>query len=484
MKYIKFLSICIIVFILFACASGSAPPQNEQAAYSANSFTLDAAIAEAASYFTERLHNGAKIALVPFDAPTGKLSDYILEELWMQFEDSLKFVMVDRKNLERIEAEIQIQYESGRVDDNLMVSMTKQYGAEILVYGQISVIGQGSATGYRLTIYATDVEKASSSQRAFTVRPDNRLNSLLNASLDDEVERAVQTMAKAVNQRTVIAVGRISYADTQTVTSLSAWLKNSIINGAQKQRDKFQVATENESADFAVASRGLTVESPVANSSIQAVVTGNYSPLDNGAEVSLRLISTAGNKTVLASQRFVIPASELERRRLSLLPEKGGEVISLAEFDAKQQAVNPYAGKNNRWNFTVTPDVLDGIYYDNDYMTMRIYSARDCYFRIIHVDVDGNAQVIYPLAAADNNFIRSGETRRIPDNTRYRLGRPFGEEIILVAAYERPFKPGLQSIASTLSADFVTRGLIVEGNNNAKMSPAVTAKFSYTILPR
>jgi hypothetical protein len=333
-------------------------------------------------------------------------------------------------------------------------------------------------------VYATDVEKASSSQRAFTVRPDNRLASLLNASLDDEVDRVVQTMAKAVNQKTTIAVGRISYTGTQTVTSLSAWLKNGIVSGAQKQRDKFQVATENESADFAVASRGLTVETPVANSSIQAVVTGTYSPLDNGAEVSLQLISTVGNKPVLASQRFVIPATELERRKLSLLPEKNGAAIAKAEFDAKQKAVDPYAGKNNRWNFTVTPDVLDGIYYDGDYMSMRIYSERDCYFRIIHVDVNGSTQVIYPLAAADNNRIRAGETRRIPDNTRFKMGSPFGEEMILVAAYDRPFRLGSQSGTSSLSADSVTRGLTVESDNNAAMGPVVTAKFSYTVLSK
>ena len=54
-------------------------------------------------------------------------------------------------------------------------------------------------------------------------------------------------------------------------------------------------------------------------------------------------------------------------------------------------------------------------------MTMRIYSAQDCYFRITHVDVHGNTQVIYPTNQRDNNFIRAGETRRIPDNTRFRM---------------------------------------------------------------
>jgi hypothetical protein len=386
--------------------------------------------------------------------------------------------MVDRKNLERIEAEIKIQYESGKVDENLMVSMSKQYGAEILVYGQMTSMGPE----YRMTVYATDVEKAASSQRAFVIRPDSRLSSLINASADDELERAVSVMAKAVNQKTTIAVGKISYADTQTVTSLSAWIKNGVITGAQKQQDKFQVATESESADLAVSSRGLTVETPAASTAIQAVVTGNYSPLDKGAEVSLRLISTSGNKAVLAATKFVISAAELERRRLSLLPGKDTGVISKAEFEAKQKAVIPYSGTNNRWAFTVTPDVLDGIYHNEDLMSMQIYSERDCYFRVIHIDVNGNTQVIYPTSANDNNSIRAGQTRRIPDNTRFRMGPPFGEEIILAAAYDRPFTPGQQS--GPLNADNISRGLTVESDSRSAMSPSATAKFSYTILPR
>jgi hypothetical protein len=226
------------------------------------------------------------------------------------------------------------------------------------------------------------------------------------------------------------------------------------------------------------------VETPVAGSPVQAVVTGTYSPLDRDAEVLLKLISTAGSKAVLSSARFIIPAAELERRKLSLLPEKDSSVINRTEFEAKQQAVVPYSGKNNQWNFTVTPDVLDGIYYDGDFMSMSLYSERDCYFRIIHVDVNGNTQIIYPGSPNDIHFIRAGETRRIPDNTRYRMGPPFGEELILVSAYDRPFTLDHSPGTAPLSADSISRGLIVESDSNSVMSPSATAKFSYTILPR
>jgi hypothetical protein len=339
------------------------------------------------------------------------------------------------------------------------------------------------------------VETASGSQRAFTVRPDNRLASLLKVSLDDEIDRAVEALARGVEAKTTIAVGRISYTGTQTVSSLSAYLKNGISAGAQRREDKFLVASDAESADFAVSTRGLTVEAPAprvpaagsnapAAAFIQAVVTGNFSPLDKDAEVSVQLVSTGGNRAVLGAAKFVIPAGELERRRLSLLPEKDNAVISKAEFEAKQKALDPYGGKNNRFAFTVTPDDLDGMYYDGEYMTMRLYSERDCYFRIVHVDVNGTAQVIYPTTARDDNFIRAGETRRIPDNTRYRMGAPFGEEYILAAAYDRPFVPGTGG-AGQISDSAIIRGLMVEEQSaGGHMSPAATAKFSYTILPK
>jgi hypothetical protein len=471
----RFFSILLFSFFFFLFSFVCACVTRD--VYSADSLTLDAAIDSTASYFASRISSGAKVALVPFDAPSGLLSDYVFEELWKRFEDSGKFVMVDRINLERIDAEIKYQYETGRVDDARMVSITKQYDVEILLHGQISAIGKE----YRITVYATDVEKASSSQRAFIVRPDSRLASLLNVSADDGVERAVRAMARSVDQKIIIAVGRISYADTQTVTSLSAWLKNSIISGAQKHRDKFQVAAESESVDFAIASRGMTVEA--ANTGIQAVITGNYSPLDSDAEVLLQLVSTGSRKMVLASERFIITAAELERRKLSLLPVKGSSVIGKAEFEAKQNIIAPYTGKSNKWVFTVTPDVLDGIYRDGSYMSMQLYSEQDCYFRIIHIDVNGNAQIIYPVSANDNNFIRAGQTRRIPDNTRYRMGPPFGEEIILAAAYERPFTLNIQSGAAPLSADALSRNMTAESDGNKPMSPSATARFNYTILP-
>ena len=497
-SFVRITCICFLLLALAACAGSSAvrmPEQittqttteqvnTEQTTLPKDSLNLDEAITGAVAYFIPRLPEKAKIALVSFDAASALLSEYIIAEMWRGFEDSGKFIMVDRRNLDRIDDEINYQLGSGKVDDTTAVSISRQYGAEILVYGQILAIGQGSsAAEYRLSIYATDVEKAASSQRAYTIKADSRLNSLLNSSAEDEVDRAVSAMAQTINQKTTVAVGRISFVGTETVSGFSAWLKNRLIASAQKQREKFQVASRDESSDLATLSRGLTVVVPEGGSPIQAVIAGHYSPLDSGAEVSLYLVSTTGNRMVLASSQFVIPSSELERRRLSLLPEKDTDHISLDEFQAKQQVVSSYAGDDNEWTFTITPGVLDGIYYDGDFMYMSLFSSKNCYFRIIHIDVDGNTQVIYPVAALDNNFLKGGETRSIPDNTLYLMKAPFGEEIILAAAYTEPFANDASG-AGPLSEEIISRSFTVETRSAETMTPSATAKFSYTILPR
>jgi TolB-like protein len=471
----------ITVFALIGCGSGpsssSAPDE------------LDTAIRDTSDYLNKNIPAGNKIVILNIESNSHALSDYIIDELIANAVNDRAFSVVDRHQLDLIREE-QDFILSGEVEDTAALEIGRFLGANTIVSGAVSEFGNG----YRMRIRALDVQTArvqgqfnrniaaGSTVTMLMKSIDTvRLAASPNISAETEVDRAVTAMARNVDKMTIIAVGRISYANTQSVSGFSAWLKNSIIASANKQ-DKFQVASEIESANFAVASRGLTVDAASVNSNIEAVVVGSFSPLDSGAEVMLQMVSTTGNKVVLASSSFVISASELERRRLSLLPEMNNTVISRVDFETRQQAISPYSGSNNRWTFTITPDVLDGIYYDGDYMTMRVYSQRDCYFRIIHVDVNGNTQVIYPLSARDNNFIRAGETRRIPDNTRYRMGQPFGEELILGAAYERPFSQGQQS--GTLSAESISRGIVVEDNNHANMNPSATARFSYTILPR
>jgi hypothetical protein len=462
-----------------ACATSSSSPSTQSAA---NSLTLDQAIADIASLFTDKLPPASTVAITGFEADTENLAAYAVEELWNRFEGA--FVMADRQNLDKIRAEMNYQM-SGEVSDESARAIGKQFGVQYIIYGRITRIG----SEYRIAAYATDVEKALSTMRALTVRPDARLTALLSGeSLETAIERAVNALARPVNARMTIGIGRISLNGSGTVTSLSEYLKGSIAYSASQLRNTFEVADDETSREYAVSpvylTRDILVESPAQGPSsipIQGIVEGDFSPLGADAQVTLRLISTTDNK-VLGSSRFVIPAAELDKRRLSLYPSKNGAIISAAEFDAKQAAIAPYSGRNNAFGFTVRSDNLDGIYYEGEYMTLRVYAERDCYFRILQVNVNGNVQVLYPRSSKDNNFIRAGETRRIPDNTRYRITAPFGEEYLLAAAYRNRFDIG--SIGAVpLSSSALSRDIMVEEEaTRNEVPPLATAKFSYTTI--
>jgi hypothetical protein len=337
-KTAAFLGMCFVSFLAaLSCATaggGNAaapPPVPAQAGPAVpEGVPLDRALSDIAAYYVENLPAGTKIALVNFESETPLLSGYIFEELWIQFEDSRSFVLVDRHNLELIQKELEYQY-SGVVSDESARSVGKQFGPQMLVYGKITRLGGE----YRLVVHATDVERAVTSIRAAAVVPDRRLAALLEAS-------------------------------------------------------------------------------------------------------------------------------------------PGG---------AAGMAGALYSGAGNSWGFTVETDRSSGVYHEGEYMTLRVYSERDAWFKITHIDVNGIAQVIYPVSPRDNNFIRAGETRRIPDNTRFRMTKPYGEEMILAAAYEKPFVIRANP-AAPLSNNTLVRGITVESEDTlTDMRPASAAKFTCRIEP-
>jgi hypothetical protein len=408
--------------------------------------------------------------VIGIEADSPALSDYIAEELWNHFEQSGKFTMIDRQNLARIQEELLFQA-SGLVDDESARSIGRLHGAEIIVYGKISPPDGGR----RMTLYASDVEQGVSSQQAKALLPDPRWDDPpKDYNLDTEIDRAVSELGRSLGRQTAAGIGRISLGGGGTVTNLSDFLKKRVAYSAARMYTKFRVQGDVKNAEYAgqiaASGGGLTL------------IEGSFFALDGGAEVLLQLVSAAGEgRMILGTGKFFIPEVELRRRGLSVLPPRGDSVISKTEFEEKQEALVPYEGSANAFGLELHPNDLDGVYYDGEYLSFFITAERDCYFKITHVDVYGNSRRIYPLARRDDNFLRAGERRRIPDNTRYRLNAPFGEEYILIAVYERPFMTGAEP-AAPISRESVSRGLTVESAEGPAL-PAATAMFRYTILP-
>jgi hypothetical protein len=202
----------------------------------------------------------------------------------------------------------------------------------------------------------------------------------------------------------------------------------------------------------------------------QILVYGKISRL--GGEYRLVVHATDVERAVTSIRSAAVL---LDPRLTALLETPSGGVAGMANA--------LYSGTGNPWRFTVQTDRPGGDYRDGDFMTLRIYSEKDAWFKVTHIDVNGSAQVIYPVSPQDNNFIRAGETRQIPDHTRFRMTTPYGEEMVLVDAYERSFAVQ-HGNAAPLSNRLLVRGILVESKDTqTDMRPVVAAKFTYRIGP-
>jgi hypothetical protein len=445
--------------------AGAPPP-------SAAAPDLDPAIREIAEYFSNALPADSSLALVGIDAQTMQQSRYITEELRGALQQSGKFRFVERENLGRIMDELDFQ-SSGLVDDESIAGLGHLAGAETLVYGNASPLG----SQWRLTIYASAVRSGESLQQTKTVTFPAQLESREDSGTDAAIDKAVYEMGRDLGSRKTISLGRISLHGTQSVTDLSNYLVDRITESALARTTKYRIAG---------GTGGAT----------QAVVEGSFIPLDDGAEVSLRLVSTSADKAVLGSSRFAIPAVELERRRLSVYPPEGEGYVTPAEAERLQKIIERYDGKDNAFGLSITVDHPTGIYYDQEYLSFSIFAEKDCYIRISQVDIHGRVQVIYPLSEEEPNFIEAGSEWTVPAGIDFQVALPRGIEYILVSAFESPFaiekpKAPTRITNTTVSEGFKARALVrrensqrVAASEEDDMDCAATAQCSYTILPR
>ena len=147
--------VSLIVFIALGLASASfdeapAPPRE-----TGGPISLDRAIQAAARSIETNVEPGLKIALLNFNSPSERFSEYVLEELSVQLVNGRKLVVVDRRELDLIRQEEQFQ-SSGEVSDESAVMIGKKLGAQLIGSGSLAAMGNT----YRLRIRVLNVESA------------------------------------------------------------------------------------------------------------------------------------------------------------------------------------------------------------------------------------------------------------------------------------------------------------------------------------
>ncbi len=155
----------VLLAVLFSVvvSSCSGSPEsvavvNEPAApaqTSAPADQLDAAVRETSDYLNKQLPKGNKLMILNVQSDYPALSEYIIDELIANTVNDRVFTVVDRNQLNTIRAELNFQM-SGEVDDQTAQSLGRMAGAQIIISGAVSKLGDL----YRLRIRALSVQSA------------------------------------------------------------------------------------------------------------------------------------------------------------------------------------------------------------------------------------------------------------------------------------------------------------------------------------
>ena len=143
------LAVLAVIALLIAAGCGGSP-----ASRSAQD-DLDVAIRDTSDYLNSKIPKGSKIVILNIQSGSPNLSDYIIDELIANAVNDSIFSVVDRQQLDAIRAEQNFQW-SGEVDDNSAMEIGRFFGAQTIVSGAMSRLGNG----YRMRIRALEVQTA------------------------------------------------------------------------------------------------------------------------------------------------------------------------------------------------------------------------------------------------------------------------------------------------------------------------------------
>jgi TolB-like protein len=121
----------------------------------AQALSLEDAVTATGRSIEQSLGRGSKVAVLNFTTPSENFSAYLAEEVTGVLVNGKKLVLVDRRNFEEIQKEMDFQL-SGEVSDESAQAIGKKLGAEYLISG--AFIDTGLA--YRFRVQAVNVTTA------------------------------------------------------------------------------------------------------------------------------------------------------------------------------------------------------------------------------------------------------------------------------------------------------------------------------------
>jgi TolB-like protein len=163
------ISLFVFGTFLFACAGNLHAQQ---------AMSLDELIEQTAKDMEARLPAGAKLAMLNFTSTAEAFSDYVIEELSGALVMNSKVTVIERKSLDLIRREMNLQL-SGDIGDDLAQTIGKQLGAQAVVTGSLTNLGDT----YRFRVKVINVETARiEAQFSYNLGNNQQVAFLLNAN--------------------------------------------------------------------------------------------------------------------------------------------------------------------------------------------------------------------------------------------------------------------------------------------------------------
>jgi hypothetical protein len=229
-------------------------------------------------------------------------------------------------------------------------------------------------------------------------------------NINNKVRDAVNNLASKLVRRWEVSIGDITLDGTDLPSDLSRYLCRTIRT----------YAVQNPMFLVNAPSRVLKKQDEPE----KAIITGTFSQMGNNVQVNLYLVSDI-NGINIASNIFYIPVDQLQLNGISIKPENTPAKITVSQTSSTQNI------KIQAWFYTESRT-----FQHCDELKLTVSTDKDCYFKIIHIDVGNQIRMIYPRNKNDDNSLRANVSRNVfgTQDNRYIFYGPYGAETLVLVA--------------------------------------------------
>ena len=251
--------------------------------------------------------------------------------------------------------------------------------------------------------------------------------------LDGRLDLAAYDLGAGLPEGLRVLVGTLHYGDTKFSGTFAAYAEQAV-SARLAAQGSARILDKAALRDI-LGAQGPEVDMGQALQA-QAVIHGTY--FDLGSEVKLTLRATSAEGEELAAATVAIPAAEIRRAQLALLPDNYAQAKKLLE-------IGPVQVQDSALRVKVVADRGDGgLYRKGDRLYLFLKANMDCYAKIVYHQVDGTAVVIFPNVYHPDARLLKDRLYQIPPSATafsFEVVPPFGTELIRVMASTEPLAP-------------------------------------------